>query len=421
MSDATPAVLSLVAGAVTGSPQPQVRAVEELDVQLWRGATLLGVLAQPPGGAPGPVHVRAHRTWPRGGASPARDLPDPRRRAAGRRDAAPGREHRVRGALTVLYSARPASEGGARHVRSGSDLTPPREPLRDRDVHSSGGWASLRHRSRPHPRALPLQEGRRGLDPGRDGRRVDRGLRRVPRHPQHRARALEGRDPLPPGRDARRGEVARDVDDLEVRAHGPAVRRREGRRRLRPEEALGARARADDPPLHERDHQRHRPRARHPGSGRRDRRPRDGVDLRHVLDEQGALGARGRHRQAALARRLARTRGGDRTGLAVLHPGARGEARASASPTTRSRSRGSGTSAATSRTCSTPRVRRSSHVSDSSSGVHNPDGIDVPAALAHKQEHGTLAGLANAEAGRRTRSSSSCRATCSRRARSSRS
>ena len=37
-------------------------------------------------------------------------------------------------------------------------------------------------------------------------------------------------------------------------------------------------------------------------------------------------------------------------------------------------------------------------VSDSQSGVHNPDGIDVPSALAHKQERGTLAGLANAEA-----------------------
>jgi glutamate dehydrogenase (NAD(P)+) len=37
-------------------------------------------------------------------------------------------------------------------------------------------------------------------------------------------------------------------------------------------------------------------------------------------------------------------------------------------------------------------------VSDSQGGVHNPDGIDVPAALAHKQERGTLAGLANADA-----------------------
>jgi glutamate dehydrogenase (NAD(P)+) len=36
-------------------------------------------------------------------------------------------------------------------------------------------------------------------------------------------------------------------------------------------------------------------------------------------------------------------------------------------------------------------------VSDSQSGVYNAAGIDVPSALAHKQEHGTLAGLANAE------------------------
>jgi hypothetical protein len=46
VSDATPAVLGLVAGAVTSTPDPQVRAVEELDVQLWRGGALLGVLAR---------------------------------------------------------------------------------------------------------------------------------------------------------------------------------------------------------------------------------------------------------------------------------------------------------------------------------------------------------------------------------------
>jgi len=36
-------------------------------------------------------------------------------------------------------------------------------------------------------------------------------------------------------------------------------------------------------------------------------------------------------------------------------------------------------------------------VSDSTSGVHNPDGIDVDTALAHKQETGSLAGLHGAE------------------------
>jgi glutamate dehydrogenase (NAD(P)+) len=36
-------------------------------------------------------------------------------------------------------------------------------------------------------------------------------------------------------------------------------------------------------------------------------------------------------------------------------------------------------------------------ISDSSTGLHNPNGIDVPAALAHKQETGTLHGLRGAE------------------------
>jgi subtilisin family serine protease len=46
ISDATPAVLGLVAGAVTASPDPQVRPVDALDVQLWRGRALLGVLVR---------------------------------------------------------------------------------------------------------------------------------------------------------------------------------------------------------------------------------------------------------------------------------------------------------------------------------------------------------------------------------------
>jgi len=37
-------------------------------------------------------------------------------------------------------------------------------------------------------------------------------------------------------------------------------------------------------------------------------------------------------------------------------------------------------------------------VSDSSGGIHNAAGLDVPAALAYKQEHGTLEGFANADA-----------------------
>ena len=37
-------------------------------------------------------------------------------------------------------------------------------------------------------------------------------------------------------------------------------------------------------------------------------------------------------------------------------------------------------------------------VSDSQGGVYNAAGLDIPTALAHKQEHGTLAGLGNADA-----------------------
>ena len=46
VSDATPAALSFVAGSVTATPEPQVRAVELLDVELWRGGTRLGLLAR---------------------------------------------------------------------------------------------------------------------------------------------------------------------------------------------------------------------------------------------------------------------------------------------------------------------------------------------------------------------------------------
>jgi minor extracellular serine protease Vpr len=46
VSDATPAALSFVAGAVTAAPDPQVRAVELLEVELWRGGEQVGVLAR---------------------------------------------------------------------------------------------------------------------------------------------------------------------------------------------------------------------------------------------------------------------------------------------------------------------------------------------------------------------------------------
>ncbi|HEY4621712.1 MAG TPA: S8 family serine peptidase, partial [Gaiellaceae bacterium] len=46
VSDATPAALSFVAGSVTGATDPQVRAIELLEVELWRGGTRIGLLAR---------------------------------------------------------------------------------------------------------------------------------------------------------------------------------------------------------------------------------------------------------------------------------------------------------------------------------------------------------------------------------------
>ena len=59
------------------------------------------------------------------------------------------------------------------------------------------------------------------------------------------------------------------------------------------------------------------PEQRHPRARRRHERAGDGVDHGHLLDEQGLLGARRRHRQAARDRRLARPRRGDRARRAV--------------------------------------------------------------------------------------------------------
>jgi hypothetical protein len=46
VSDATPAALSFVAGSVTAAPEPQVRAISTLEVELWRGGERIGLLAE---------------------------------------------------------------------------------------------------------------------------------------------------------------------------------------------------------------------------------------------------------------------------------------------------------------------------------------------------------------------------------------
>ncbi len=120
-----------------------------------------------------------------------------------------------------------------------------------------------------------------------------------------------------------------------------------------------SRARAHDAPLHLRDHHDDRSREGHPRAGRRHERRRDGVDLRHVLDEQGALGAgvvTGKPLTVggSLGRLEATARGGLYCLLEALK---KLDVSAAASA---SRSRASATSAASWRSSCTRRARRSS-------------------------------------------------------------
>ena len=111
----------------------------------------------------------------------------------------------------------------------------------------------------------------------------------------------------------------------------------------------------------------------HPGAGRRHDAGRDGVDLRHVLDEPGPLGARRRHRQAARDRRLARARGGDRPRLPLLPPG-RAEADGPAARGADGRGAGLRQRRLRLRAASSPSsARRVVAISDSSGGRLQPD------------------------------------------------
>ena len=134
-----------------------------------------------------------------------------------------------------------------------------------------------------------------------------------------------------------------------------------------------------------------------PAPGRRHGRPGHGVDLRHLLDEQGVLRARRRHRQAALDRRLARSRGGDRAGrLYCIQALSTKQGRRLSEYSVAIQGFGNvGSNLARLLHSEGAKVVA---VSDSQGGVYNAAGLDVPAALAHKQEHGALAGLGNAEA-----------------------
>ena len=154
---------------------------------------------------------------------------------------------------------------------------------------------------------LVLREPRREFTcplPGPHGRRVGPGLHRLSRPAQPGARSGQGRHPLPPGRQPRRGQGPGDVDDLEVRRGRHPLRRRQGRRHRRSQEAVEEGAGGPDPALLHRDRGPDRAREGHPGPRRQHQRPGHGLDDGHVLHARRLHRPRGGHGQADQPGRL---------------------------------------------------------------------------------------------------------------------
>ena len=231
--------------------------------------------------------------------------------------------------------------------------------------------ADLRARAPDH---LP------GAVEGRPWRGADQP--RLPRRVQQRARALQGRAAVPPVGEPRHREVPRVRADVQERAHRHADRRRQGRRRLRPEGPLGRRDHALLPELHDRAvppprRVHRRARRRH-----RRRRPRDRLPVRPVQAHHEPLRVRRADRQ------------GPRLGRRA---GAHGRPPATAAPTS-------------SRRCWRPRGRASTARRASSPGAGN---VAIHAIEKVQQLGGTVVacsdstGYVHDDAGHRSRRCSS--------------
>ena len=139
------------------------------------------------------------------------------------------------------------------------------------------------------------------------------------------------------------------------------------------------------------------PRDGHPRPGRGHERADDGLDLRHLLDEQGLLGARRRHRQAAHDRRLrsdARRRPSGALFYCIREALQKLDRRFEGLTCV---VQGFGNVGSYLAVFLHEQGAKVIGISDSTVALHNPKGIDVPAALAWKREHKTLRGLTGAE------------------------
>ena len=229
-SDLAPVVLAFRAGRADRALDGEmIEPVGLLELELWTAeGRRLGVLARMRDVLPGPLRLRPHR------ARPGREGRSPRARTSfgcGR----------IRSTATTARRRpppRPSSRSSASGHAGGHSFAPEGRPVGDGAQPASPRLRADRDGRQHAERPLRVQEGGLRLGPDADGRRLRAGVRGVPGHAQRRARALQGRDPLPPRCHLPRDEGARHVDDLEVRAHGPSLRRRQGRRRLRPEAAV---------------------------------------------------------------------------------------------------------------------------------------------------------------------------------------
>ena len=228
VSDATPAVVSFVAGAIedgAGSAGATRRACSRCSS--GGGGELRRRALDAPRAAARAVHVRPHRTRPARRAPSARGLRRPARRTA-------------RGTARAARSSRSTTSSASWRASGAGVSSAPSRRARERISMSAAEAAS---HLRENPYELAKSQLRRvgevfAIDPNLirvlsqckkavevsipvamddgsvevfAGYRVD---------PQHRARPLQGRHPLPPRRHPRRGQGAGDVDDLEVRADG---------------------------------------------------------------------------------------------------------------------------------------------------------------------------------------------------------
>ena len=207
--------------------------LEELRIDLFHSDRLLGTIARLRDVLPGRYAFGLTGRGPRG-----RQLPRGDTRSGSSRRRSPARRTREPCAFTSDEPTRRRRILGARERRRSRTMSATESVSHLRENPLELAQAQLRRVGEVFaidPNLISVLSGvKKCVEVGVPVRMDDGScpaLRGVPRHAQHRARAVQGRHPLSPGGDARRDQGARDGDDLEMLADGSPVRRREGRHR----------------------------------------------------------------------------------------------------------------------------------------------------------------------------------------------